>query len=90
MLFNRIMYFLLLFAAIIFLIFLMVILQYFFLLLVLCMPIISFIIMFFLRKQIVLSILPIKEAYFKNEKSYNSPQKLYKASISFWENRYKA
>lgn len=69
MLFNRIMYFLLLFAAIVFLIFFDGYLAVFFLLLVLCMPIISFVIMFFLRKQIVLSLSPVKEVYLKNEKA---------------------
>lgn len=69
MLFNRIMYFLLLFAAIIFLIFFDGYLAVFFLLLVLCMPVISFIIMFFLRKQIVLSLSANKQAYLKDEKA---------------------
>ena len=69
MLFNRIMYFLLFFAAIIFLIFFDGYLAVFFLLLVLCMPVISFIIMFFLRKQIVLNLSSNKQAYLKDEKA---------------------
>lgn len=69
MLFNRIMYFLLFFAAIIFLIFFDGYLAVFFLLLVLCMPVVSFIIMFFLRKQIVLSLSANKQAYLKDEKA---------------------
>lgn len=69
MLFNRIMYFLLLFAALIFLIFFDGYLAVFFLLLVLAMPIISFILMFFLRKQIVISLSAVKPAYLKDEKA---------------------
>lgn len=69
MLFNRIMYFLLLFAALVFLIFFDGYLAVFFLLLVLAMPIISFVFMFFLRKQIVISLSAVKPAYFKDEKA---------------------
>lgn len=69
MLFNRIMYLLLLFAAVIFLIFFDGYLSAFFLLLVLLMPVVSFVFIFFLRKQIDIKLSAVKPAYLKDEKA---------------------